>query len=169
MGKIIITGTGRAGTTFLMQLLTRMGMDTGYTEKHIKDEPGLEKEFKMDGPRILKGPMFCDRAEELVDTLDIDCFIIPIRNLKDAAESRRKRGNKKGGLWGTTDPQKQELILLNKFYRVCLAASTKDIPVIFIHYPKMTKDPDYLYNKLKPILPGFYINFLEVFYKTIKT
>ena len=28
--KVIITGTGRAGTTFLMQLLTAIGLDTGF-------------------------------------------------------------------------------------------------------------------------------------------
>lgn len=29
--KVIITGTGRAGTTFLVQMLTELGLDTGYT------------------------------------------------------------------------------------------------------------------------------------------
>ena len=29
--KVIITGTGRAGTTFLVRLLTELGLDTGYT------------------------------------------------------------------------------------------------------------------------------------------
>ena len=28
--KLVITGTGRAGTTFLVQLLTELGLDTGY-------------------------------------------------------------------------------------------------------------------------------------------
>ncbi len=31
--KVIITGTGRAGTTFLVQLLTELGLDTGYTRR----------------------------------------------------------------------------------------------------------------------------------------
>ena len=29
--KVIITGTGRAGTTLLVQVLTDLGLDTGYT------------------------------------------------------------------------------------------------------------------------------------------
>ena len=33
--KVIITGTGRAGTTFLVQLLTEMGLDTGYTRASL--------------------------------------------------------------------------------------------------------------------------------------
>ena len=31
-GRILISGTGRAGTTFLVQLLTELGLDTGYSD-----------------------------------------------------------------------------------------------------------------------------------------
>ena len=34
--KIIITGTGRAGTTFLVHLLTELGLDTGYTPGEVR-------------------------------------------------------------------------------------------------------------------------------------
>jgi hypothetical protein len=46
--KIIISGTGRAGTTFLVQLLTELGLDTGYApgrmNEHIDENShgGLE-------------------------------------------------------------------------------------------------------------------------------
>jgi hypothetical protein len=33
--KVLITGTGRSGTTFLVQLLTELGLDTGYTPKNV--------------------------------------------------------------------------------------------------------------------------------------
>ena len=34
MGKILITGTGRCGTTFLIQLFSHAGLDTGMFDKH---------------------------------------------------------------------------------------------------------------------------------------
>lgn len=50
--KVVITGTGRAGTTFLVQLLTELGLDTGFTpgEARLKvDErcqAGLEYQLR---------------------------------------------------------------------------------------------------------------------------
>ena len=47
---VVITGTGRAGTTFLVELLTALGMDTGYdvddlpTRKSTVARAGLEHE-----------------------------------------------------------------------------------------------------------------------------
>ena len=32
---IIITGTGRTGTTFLVQLLTNLGLETGFTRQNM--------------------------------------------------------------------------------------------------------------------------------------
>jgi hypothetical protein len=34
--KVIITGTGRAGTTFLVHLLTELGLDTGYAPSEVQ-------------------------------------------------------------------------------------------------------------------------------------
>ncbi len=34
--KVVITGTGRAGTTFLVQLLTDLGLDTGFTPEEAR-------------------------------------------------------------------------------------------------------------------------------------
>ena len=38
--KVIVTGTGRCGTTYLMRLFTRLKLDTGFTSEnmdYIKD------------------------------------------------------------------------------------------------------------------------------------
>jgi len=46
--KVIISGTGRAGTTFLVRLLTELGLETGYgpgeLDRHIdgNSHGGLE-------------------------------------------------------------------------------------------------------------------------------
>jgi hypothetical protein len=36
--KVIITGTGRAGTTFLVHLLTELELDTGYTPDEVREQ-----------------------------------------------------------------------------------------------------------------------------------
>jgi len=51
--KIIISGTGRAGTTFLVQLLTELGLDTGFTpdkiHRHIDRHSHGGLEWNLDG------------------------------------------------------------------------------------------------------------------------
>jgi len=60
---VVISGTGRAGTTFLVALLTNLGFDTGFPEKEIerlKSETaraGLEHYIREEGsPYIIKSP-----------------------------------------------------------------------------------------------------------------
>ena len=61
--KVIITGTGRAGTTFLVRLLTELGLDTGYTRRNWSRDyfthcdAGLEHDLAgPDAPYIVKNP-----------------------------------------------------------------------------------------------------------------
>ena len=49
-GHIVITGTGRSGTTLLVQFFSALGFDTGYTLEQVKSQvdsrskSGLESE-----------------------------------------------------------------------------------------------------------------------------
>jgi len=95
---VIITGTGRAGTTFLMELLTNLGLDTGFKPEHVsslKDQTaraGLEKSIgDADCGYVIKNPAFCNHAEEVLSRYDIliDHVFVPMRDLVAAAESRR--------------------------------------------------------------------------------
>lgn len=95
---VIITGIGRCGTTLLVALLTRLGLDTGFNERDIAKvrnamaRAGLEKDIRDDGcPYIVKNPWFCDYAEEIIarDDICIDHVFIPIRAVSSAAASRR--------------------------------------------------------------------------------
>jgi hypothetical protein len=53
--KVIISGTGRAGTTFLVQLLTELGLETGYTpgdeHRHIDEHSQGGLEHNLPGRR----------------------------------------------------------------------------------------------------------------------
>ena len=186
---IVITGTGRAGTTFLVQLLTNLGLDTGFTRQNMalfeNARAGLEHNLRdKNAPYIVKDPWFCDYAEDVLkrDDIQIEHVFVPMRDLHAAAESRRyvvksipsktslRPSQIPGGLWHTDNEDEQESILLQQIYKLALALSSTSIPVTLLHYPKIIKDRSYLYEKLKPIL-GELDNrqFSSVFEETIRT
>ncbi len=95
---IVITGTGRSGTTFVVELLTHLGLDTGFSGDEIESRKyqgaraGLEHDIRQDDcPFIVKSPWFCDYADEVMcrDDIVIEHVLIPMRDLYGAAESRR--------------------------------------------------------------------------------
>lgn len=95
---VVISGTGRCGTTFLVELLTALGQDTGYREEDLAGDKdasaraGLERDVRDERcPYIVKNPWFCDYAEGVLrrEDIQIDHVLVPMRNLEAAAESRR--------------------------------------------------------------------------------
>jgi hypothetical protein len=168
-GRILISGTGRAGTTFLVQLLTRLGLDTGFDPDRLELLPlaraGFEKAFVADcPPYIVKSPFACDVPEAMFanPAVRIEHVIIPVRRFAAAAASRvhvqeattgQKDGKPvPGGLWGTRKAGDQEARLRFKFTRLIEILVHLDIPITFMMYPRLVRDPGYLYGKLRFLL-----------------
>src|SRR5437660_11896971 len=68
---VVISGTGRAGTTFLVQLLTHLGLNTGFDidkmEVHPIARAGLEMNIRDENaPYIVKTPSLCDSLEDVL-------------------------------------------------------------------------------------------------------
>jgi len=158
---IIISGTGRAGTTFLVQLLTALGLDTGFTDL---------------ASYIIKSPWLCDYLDEVLEDGQyiIDYAVVPVRDLYSAAESRRDvtrrtvispvEGVIPGGLWHTEIPQEQESVLADQLYKLIYTISKRDIPIILLYFPRLIRDPKYLHGKLEFMLRGIgYQKFMETF------
>ncbi|RBP52959.1 hypothetical protein [Arenicella xantha] len=194
---VVVTGTGRAGTTFLIELFTHFGLDTGFTPDTLVDNSyqhanaGLEYQIGSDFcPYIAKDPSFCDYAEEIFarEDLFIEHIFIPIRDINSVAASRRhnekehiKRMSFKeklcfitkpylipGGLLGTHSHTKgvQEAILIEKLFGLLLQVSQYHIPVTFIQFPYMMSHPEYLYQKLSPIVSHIPLaDFIAIFRK----
>jgi hypothetical protein len=180
----IISGSGRTCTTFLVQLFTELGLETGFanrTEGIFENcNAGMEKDIRLpDAPYIIKSPLLCDRIDELVrQGIVIDHVIMPMRDLYSAAESRRyndrnasqipTRDLVPGGLWGTDNPLDQENVLARKVYELILAAARHDIPMTLLDHQRMG-DPVYLYSKLRWLLSGIdEARFHEAFNETWK-
>lgn len=158
---VAISGTGRAGTTFLVQLLTELGFDTGFSADAVSSLPrasfgGLERDIRSpSAPYIVKSPWLCDYIDEVVGSSEIflEHLIIPIRSLKDAADSRRRvsaLGEAAGGMWHTesADDGIQEGILAHQLYKLLLSAASTHVPVTLMRFPLLALNKEYLYEKL---------------------
>lgn len=175
---VVISGTGRAGTTFLVQLMTALKLDTGFDNPASGIFPncnaGMETDIlQPDPPYIVKSPWLCDTLEQALKSkrIVIDHALIPIRDLYAAAESRRVVSEKAGfaegtpgGLWHTKISGDQETVLTLELYNLFLTLTTHDIPVTLLHFPRFVKDPKYLYDKIRFLLPGIgYPEFQQCF------
>lgn len=166
MDKILITGTGRCGTTFLIKLFTFLDFDTGFDRETYKARinsrcnSGMERTYK-ENHYILKNPNFILNIETIIKdkNTNIKKVIIPVRDYKLSAKSRVKYGNKPGGLINAKD-EKSQILYYNKIISNYVYFMTKyDINTIFIDFDKMINDKNYLFNKLKIILDEKNIGF----------
>ncbi len=151
--KIIITGTGRSGTTFLIRLLGELGLDTGFDKKRIEKElrkncnAGLEQDYGADN-YIIKNPRLSDKMKEINKHYEIDLVIVPVRDLKEAAQSRINYGEADGGLWLTDTPEEQEAKLAEQLGILTADLVLLNIPYKFMKFPQLVDDPKYTYDKL---------------------
>jgi len=178
-GHIIISGTGRAGTTFLIQYFTAVGMNTGYTldESLSKTDPisnaGLERSFfEKDAPTVVKSPWLSDEIESVLGSGDfvIRNAIVPVRDLYSAAESRRrvyqeaaKAGKDPlkhpGTLWKTSVAEEQEAYLAIQFYKLIQPLVQHGVPITFLPFPDFVISHDVLFSIIRPILNDFGVNY----------
>ncbi|SCB18611.1 hypothetical protein [Rhizobium lusitanum] len=162
-GRIIITGTGRAGTTLLVQFFTALGFNTGFTLEEAFgrvdgfSQAGLERHLVVDdNPYVIKSPEYSDHLLEALDNKSIDIFsaIVPMRALHDAAESRRrvhKAGVAWGSLWKTDDPDQQEDILATQFFKAVYALTKHGVPTYFLDFPRFAYDFHYFHGVMMPL------------------
>jgi len=178
---VIISGTGRAGTTFLIQLLTALGLETGFPDPnsaiYSNCNAGMEQDIREpEAPYIVKSPLLCDYLNDVLEGGEtiIDHAIIPMRDLFSAAESRRSvtRTTDRalypdivpGGLWQTDIPEQQESVLVNQLYKIIYTIAKRDIPLTLLHFPRLLESPEYLYAKIDFLLGDIqYEQFQEVF------
>ncbi|CAN5713556.1 hypothetical protein BH11VER1_BH11VER1_26480 [soil metagenome] len=176
---IIITGTRSCGTTFLVHLLTQLGLDTGFTEASSTILPncnaGMEWDIRhAEAPYIVKSPFLCSQIDEIMmrGDISIEHVFVPIRDLFSAAESRRDGehrtapapGITPGGVWGVERAEDMEAFLAQEFHALFVALAKWDIPHTLLSFPRTVNDPAYLYAKLKHLLGDReYSDFLEVF------
>lgn len=170
--RIVITGTGRAGTTFLVQLFTELGFDTGFSRITAQQgidaiaHAGLEHKLVDDAnPYVIKSPWFPDELATALAAgqVRIRAAILPMRDLFDAAESRRrvfrealKAGQDPfehpGSLVHTRRFNEQEMRLARQFYDGLFPLVVHDVPVVLLHFPRLVEDAGYLFDRLRALM-----------------
>jgi hypothetical protein len=172
-GHILISGTGRAGTTLLVQYFTALSFDTGFDldEARTKVDPishaGLEHQLSRPAlPYVSKSPQYANRLGEILDNgeLSVRACIVPVRHLEDAAASRRrvsqaaaeagKDQKQRGGLTfhARRNPSHQEEVLAVSFHRLISDLVRHDVPIHLLDFPRFASDHDHLFAALRPLL-----------------
>ena len=159
MEKVLITGTGRCGTTFLIKLFSFLGFNTGYNKDNYNlsifpnCNSGMERKYEEDY-YILKNPTFMSDIEKIIQdkSITIKNVIIPIRDLNISAKSRVKHGYENGGLWCANDELSQINFYKNILTNYIFISTKYDINTIFIDFDRMINDKTYFFFKLKIIL-----------------
>lgn len=166
-GKILIAGTGRAGTSSLVRLLTRLGFDTGFTPERDGYNPAIRAgcelswsgnprdcapsaEWLETAPRIIKSPYLSCHLEKMVEQgTKIDHVLIPVRDIEKATWSRLAAGL----VWHSGDFEKEQANLRAVMVK-CIGDCWKlGIPFTVLDFPKHVTDFGYLFGKLRKVWP----------------
>ncbi len=172
---VVIAGTGRAGTSFLVRFLNQCGLDTGSPTESFDEraQAGLEHNL-LDGgaPYVVKDPWlftYCERVD--LQAVTIDALLVPVRELMAAASSRilQERvamferpwpdwphsdvnGKVTAGAIYSLDPVDQARILAVGFHQLIHWATVKRIPLFLLEFPRIVNDSEYLIETLWPWL-----------------
>jgi len=128
-------------------------------------------------PYVIKSPWTYLMLHEALanGSLQFDAVIIPMRDLIEAASSRtivemhamhrthpwmsdieqtwEHYGHTAGGVVYSINPVDQGRLLAVGFYQLLERLVRAEIPVIFLSFPRLVEDADYLYRKLADVLP----------------
>lgn len=163
----MIAGPGRSGTTLLVRLLDRLGLDIGQPELGYYEpiHAGLESELlSPNAPRVVKKPALTWLLGEMLASGDIaadriEWLVVPLRDLGEAAASRirisveHRDVRALGGLVRTSRPAKQRSELAETTYGLMQTAASYEIPLILLEYPRFAQDVEYAFRRLEPMLP----------------
>ncbi len=180
---LMIAGTGRAGTSFLVQYFHLCGVDTvirkdGMARWSSQANAGLETYIadRADMPYVIKSGWFQEFVASILKEpgVTLDAVLIPMRDLVEAASSRvindqlarlvdpsvpdecttwERWGTTPGGIVYSLNPIDQARILALSFHTAIHALVQHGVPMVFLDFPRFVNDPDYLYESVRPYLP----------------
>jgi len=173
----VITGTGRAGTSFLMAVLTTLGLPTGFSKGAVKElqsawhagferknlpaclckgGPNLCLHFNQD-KQIIKSPQLAQQNQFPIwlapPVRGLSNVIVPMRSSNETALSRAANAVGPGGFsLGATDHKSQQYADEHLLSTLLVELSKWDIPVTLLNYPRHVQDAHYSAQKLAWLL-----------------
>ena len=177
-GHILIGGTGRAGTTLLVQYFTALGFDTGFTLRRARrrvdpvSRAGLEHPYRKTLaagrrlPYVAKSPKYgADLFDDLGSgRLRVKHCIVPVRELTAAAQSRRQvsrqslasgknvEDKQPGGIVGAPVGARQKRLLAVTFYKLVYTMVYYEVPIHFLKFPQFATGEQDLFDALEPVM-----------------
>lgn len=157
--KVVIAGAGRAGTSLLVQVLTDLGLDTGFDRSVPVAAQLATRTVRAESPtapRIVAERDLARRLGTLLDvrSFDVEHVIVPIRKL-DVAAASRLRATAYGARLRTADSplrpsgataQREALSLT--LYELMFTIARFDLPHTFLVFPRFAQDWEYLSDRL---------------------
>jgi hypothetical protein len=186
---LLVAGTGRAGTSFLVRYLTAIGLDTHLSRRGpdawYDDEAQAGYEDFPEGeelgnlPYVVKNPLVYEFIDQLlaIPEVAIDGAIVPVRALKAAASSRvvlerramyehypwqalmerafeQQSTSAPGGIVYSLDVMDTARLLAVGFHLLIERLVRADVPIVFLDFPRLVDDHDYLYDALGRYRPA---------------
>lgn len=176
---VIITGTGRAGTSFLVEFLDACGLDAGdLATSYYFDGAHAGYEHRPGGanlPYVIKNPLLHEHLDDpALLELGVDAVIIPVRDLRAAARSRilQERAaagwsidrsshyetissGTPGGAYVSLSLDDQERLLAVGQARIIQWAVASDHPLVLLDFPRIVDDAEYCVDRLWSVLERF--------------
>jgi len=152
--SVVIAGTGRAGTTFMVKLLHRLRL--ARLGKEAPETPSLFKPpiWNNYAP-VIKAPWLTKGlpTQGAMLARAVTAVIVPFRDLNDVVRSfhRRKAGgypwSRPAGSWLTTHELSFALRGLDRW------CEKYSVPMRRINFPRHVRDAEYLHAELVPVFP----------------
>jgi len=178
----IITGTGRAGTSFLVALLTDLRLPTGFdsndadgylTQEYraglehatlpscfCHEDPGSLCIDWSAGVEIIKSPQLAFDAQHMLwlgpHHSNLADVIVPMRDSVASAASRARNGFGNGGFAGDASSEEEQIIFNERLIGKLLPALAQaDVRTHVLAFPRLAQDEDYIADKLRFLLERY--------------
>ena len=177
--KVLITGTGRAGTSFTMQVLTALGMPTGFhspgqaffTDRMCGQETEIPTDTPLDRmgdyPRIVKDPKLTHTLAHFLDagTLEPAHVYVLVRDVREAARSRVDRAmhwdpvtNQERPTFAGLHPDEQIRVQTERLYTglgmLFETLALYEVPFTTVLFPRLVLDVAYFAESFRRLLRG---------------
>lgn len=174
MNRVIIAGRGRAGTSFLIWVLSELGLPTGLSSLECENlifscnclldldicqcKAGLE--LPMNAAYITKNPIYSTRIETYLQSgIIFDYVYIPRRSFYQVAKSRERNGRGNGGFWMASNVEDQEEQLMDIYTILISSLERNSIPYTILKFPMFVQNAIYCYEGLNFLMDRFDIEF----------
>ncbi len=151
----LIMGTGRSGTSFLLRLLVRLGLDAGGYGEFFRHAKGPLKRGEVEVPELIKGTGgLCINLHKHMDdnNLTVKHAWVAVRPFKPCLASQMKKKRGKGAYKRLSEEEFKAKISRELPFTIGSAIQNlveRQYPFTVIEFPRMIDDKHYCFRKVE--------------------